>query len=107
MRIPLSVNELFSLSNLKEKQNKESPPPPRLPFLNIFSGANVVKKPSITANFAREGCKNQLKSIEFVTSCNGHVDQTKNVTDEYSSITFEKQMKLFRQEVDGHLQLMM
>ena len=51
-------------------------------------------------------CRNQLKSIKLVTSCAGHVDGMKKIGNNLS-IPCQNQVKLFREEVDGHLQLLM
>ena len=52
-------------------------------------------------------CRNQSKSIKFVTSCAGHVDGMKKEVGNNSLIPRQNQVKLFREEVDGHLQLLM
>ena len=56
---------------------------------------------------ARKSCRNQSKSIKFVTSCAGHVDGMKERIDNNSSITHKNQTKLFKQEVHGIVQLLM
>ena len=62
---------------------------------------------SFRSKSARKSCRNQSKSIKFVTSCAGHVDGMKKEIDNNSSTTRQNQVKLFREEVDGHLQLLM
>ena len=52
-------------------------------------------------------CRNQSKSIKFVTSYAGNVDGMKKLTGNNSSIPSQNRVKLFREEVDSHLQLMM
>ena len=61
---------------------------------------------SFRSKSARKNCRNQLKSIKIVTLCGGHVDGMKKQIGNNSSITHQKHMKHFREEVDGHLQLM-
>ena len=56
---------------------------------------------------ARESCRNQSKSIKFVTSCAGHVDGMKKETGNNSSIPDQNQVDFFREEVNGHLQLLL
>ena len=53
------------------------------------------------------GCQNQSKLIKFVTSCVGHVDGMKKEIGNNSSIPRQNQVKLFREEVYDHLQLLM
>ena len=53
----------------------------------------------------REGCQSQSKSIQFVTSCGGHIDGVKTKVRTSSSITSQNHAKLLKQEVDGYLQL--
>ena len=62
---------------------------------------------SFGSKSARKSCQNQSKSIKFVTPCAGHVDGIKNYIGNNSSTTRQNQVKLFREEVDGHLQLLM
>ena len=50
----------------------------------------------------KASCRNQSKSIKFVTSCAGHVDGMKKLIDNDLSITRQNQVKLFREEVEGH-----
>ena len=52
-------------------------------------------------------CRNQSKSIKFVTSCVGHVDGMKKEIGNNSEIPRQNQVKLFREEADGHLQPLM
>ena len=52
-------------------------------------------------------CRNQSKSIKFVTSCVGDVDGMKTEIGNNSKILRQNQVKLFKEEVDGHLQLLM
>ena len=54
-------------------------------------------------------CQNQSKSIKFVTSCAGHIDGMKNklVIAHSKSLPRQNQVKLFREEVGSHLQLLM
>ena len=52
-------------------------------------------------------CRYQSKSIKFVTSCAGHVDGMKKIIGNNSSMPRQNQVKLFGEEVDGHLQLLM
>ena len=52
-------------------------------------------------------CRNKSKSIKFVTSCAGHVDGMKTEKGNNSEIPRQNQVKLIREEVDGHLQLLM
>ena len=56
---------------------------------------------------AQKSCRNQSKSIKFVTSCARHVGGMKKQISNNSPISSQNQMKLFREEVDGHLQLLM
>ena len=58
---------------------------------------------SFRSKSARKSCRNKSKSIKFVTSCAGHVDGMKKQIGSYSSITCQNQVKLFREEVDGHV----
>ena len=64
---------------------------------------------SFRSKSARKSQRNQSKSIKFVTSCAGHVDGMKKINRLFnnSSTTRQNQVKLFREEVDGHLQLLM
>ena len=62
---------------------------------------------SCRSKSARKYCRNQSKSIKFVTSCAGHVDGMEKSIGNNSSTTRQNQVKLFREEVDGHLQLLM
>ena len=61
---------------------------------------------SFRSKSARKSCRNQSKSINFVTSCTGHVDGMKKYIGNNSSIPHQNQVELFREEVDGHLQLL-
>ena len=51
--------------------------------------------------------KNQSKSTKLVTSCAGHADGMKKLIDNNSSTPPQNQVKLFREEVNSHLQLLM
>ena len=62
---------------------------------------------SFRSKSARKSSRNQSKSIKFVTSCAVHVDGMKKYIGNDSSITHKNQVKLFTEEVDGHLQLVM
>ena len=62
---------------------------------------------SFRSKSARKSCRNQPKSIKFVMSCAGHVDGMKKETGNNSSIPGQNQVKLFREEVNGPLQLLM
>ena len=62
---------------------------------------------SFRSKSARKSFRNQSKSIKVVTSCAGHVDGMKTKIGNNSSTTHQNQVKLFREELDGHLQLLM
>ena len=66
----------FLLLNLKEQQKSGRR---RLPFLHISSTSRVkgLKVSSFRSKSARKCCRNQSKSIKFVTSYAGHVDGMK------------------------------
>ena len=55
----------------------------------------------------RKSCRNQSKSIKFVTSCAGRVDEMKKRIVNNSSITHPNQPKLVSQQVHGLVQLLM
>ena len=55
----------------------------------------------------QKSCRNQSKSIEFVALCAGHLDGIKKKIGNNLSTTHQNEVKLFREEEDGHLQLMM
>ena len=61
---------------------------------------------SFRSKTARKSSRNQPKSVNFVTSCIGHVDGMKKLISNNSSIPHQNQVKLFREEVDDHLQLL-
>ena len=62
---------------------------------------------SFRSKSARKCCRNQSKSIKFVTSCAGHVDGMKKYIGDSPSITHQNRPKLFRQKVHGFVQLLM
>ena len=51
---------------------------------------------SFRSKRARKSCRNQSKSIKFVTSCAGHVDGMKQQIGNNSSTTRQNEVKLFR-----------
>ena len=58
---------------------------------------------SFRSKSARKSCRNQSKSIKFMTSCAGHVDGMKKQTGNNNLLIIrQNQAKLFREEVDGH-----
>ena len=66
-----------------------------------------LKISSFGSKSARTSYRNQSKSIKFVTSCAGHVDGMKKLIGNNSSTIRQNQVKLSREEVDGHFQLLM
>ena len=62
---------------------------------------------SFRSKNAQKRCRNQSKSINFVMSYAGHVDGMKKYIGNNSSIPHQNQVKLFGEEMDGHLQLLM
>ena len=54
---------------------------------------------SFRSKSARESCRNQSKSIKFVTSCAGHLDGKKEEIGNNSSVILQNQ-------VDGLFQLL-
>ena len=68
---------------------------------------NSLKTFSIESKSGKEGRKNQSKSIKFVTSCDGHVDGVKSRYTKRNQFFCQNQLRLFGQEVYGHVQLHM
>ena len=63
-----------------------------------------LNKSSILAKRGKDSCQNHSKSIKFVMSCGGHADGMKTYSS--ASVTSQNHFKLFKQQVDGHLQLL-
>ena len=61
---------------------------------------------SFRSKSARKSCRNQSKSIKFVASCAGHIGGMKKLIGNNTSIPRQNQVKLFKEEVNGHLQLL-
>ena len=61
---------------------------------------------SFRSKSARKSCRNQSKSIKFVTSCAGHVDEMNKEIDNNLPITHPNQPKFFRQKVHALVQLL-
>ena len=68
---------MFLLLNLKEQQKSERSPFTVSYYLFFFQSYNGLRKSSFRSKSGQKLCRNQSKSIKFVTSCAGHVDGMK------------------------------